>query len=701
MSQDDSELDSARLYMDIATHSDNTDTIMMFSKKAYEIASRRQNIPLLIDCFNYIAYAYGTERKYDSAIVFYKRHFIIVSDDTSRSQDMARTLGNLGICYKNIEKYIDMWRSFRQSKTIFEKLQDTVKICWTTMEMGEAYEHFGMYQQAQELYAEALQLATKQNNINDIARCHYNIGDIILKENFETKTDSTAAMLIRARDYITKAVEESYKSDDIYADTLRYVASLTLSKCYIALLHATPQRTDYADSCSLHIGKHIRAKSNKSIPDSLDTETIKAMLKIYNRKYADAIRILENAAQLPVKVAYSREMSEVYKLLSESYAAIGKVKDAYTAKKKYYEIFNKITNEENVKRSANFAAQTEIDVEREKQQEENRHREAEEAASQVRRQSIIKGLTAGLGVAAIITLVIIVSLRKKHRLGKELNDRNNQLLAQRNVIEQQKNDEQRAQSIILSSVEYASKIQSQAIGNEESVASIFPESFVYYRPRNIVSGDWYMATALKGHRIMIEADCTGHGIPGALLCMLGVSAMKDIINKLRHTPSPILPGLILDEMRVAVKKALNKDTGDSKSNIDDGMDMTIIILPPEGGKMLFGSANQSAVLVSGGNETRLKGDANPIGNYVREKEHFTTTETPVSSGDAVYLFSDGIQDQTGDDERKYSLKQLTAFLAEHYALPMHQQKAIFERTFDDYTGSQPQVDDRTLVGIRI
>ena len=204
--------------MDIATKSDNTDTIKTFSKKAYEIASKHQNIPLLIDCFNYLAYAYGTERKFDSAIVFYKRHYIIVSDDTSRSQDMARTLGNLGICYKNTDKYIDMWRSFRQSKTIFEKLQDTVKICWTTMEMGEAYEHFGMYQQAQELYTEALKLATKQNIASDIARCHYNIGDIILKENFETKTDSTAAMLTRARDYITKAVDESYNSDDIYAD---------------------------------------------------------------------------------------------------------------------------------------------------------------------------------------------------------------------------------------------------------------------------------------------------------------------------------------------------------------------------------------------------------------------------------------------------------------------------------------------------
>jgi hypothetical protein len=208
-------------------------------------------------------------------------------------------------------------------------------------------------------------------------------------------------------------------------------------------------------------------------------------------------------------------------------------------------------------------------------------------------------------------LAFILSFRKKRQLNIDLKDRQDKLLAQRDIIAKQKNDEQEAQSIILSSVEYASKIQSLAIGSQESVSAIFPENFVYYRPRNIVSGDWYMATSLKGHRIMIEADCTGHGIPGALLCMLGVSALKDITNRLRHSSTAILPGLMLDEMRVAVKKALNKNVGDSKTIIDDGMDMSIIILPPEGDRLLFGSANQNAILINGGNAIRLKGDANP------------------------------------------------------------------------------------------
>lgn len=698
MSQNDNELEMARQYIAITKRYTSLDTIKFYTNSAYEIAQRKKDIPLLIDCFNNLAYIYGQEKNYDSAIVYYKKHYIMVSEDNSRTYDMARTLGNLAICYKNTNKYIDMWRCFHQSKTIFEQLHDTSKICWATIEMGEAYEHFGMYQQAHEYYNSALSLAQANHSTNDIAICHFDIGNAIINENFGTETDSTAKLMTKARDFITRAVNECYYQTDNTIDSIRHKSMLALSKCYMALLNTPSKRPEYADSCRIYLARYT-AKQNT---DSLATETLKGMLLLNDKAYKEAIEVLENATRLHVKKAFSRDMANVYKLLYEAYAATKKTKEAYLAKKKYIELHDKSGNEENIKRAANFAAQTEINAARDQQKNEQKIREAHDHAEKMEQESLFKTLMEALVATVLIALVIIASIRQKNRLNKELNDRNDKLLAQRDVIERQKNDEQQAQAIILSSVEYASQIQSRAIGNEESVTAIFPENFIYYHPRNIVSGDWYMATSLKGHRIMIEADCTGHGIPGALLCMLGVSAMKDIINKLRHSSSPILPGLILDEMRVAIKKALNKDTADSKANIDDGMDMSIVILPPSGDKLLFGGANQSVILISGGEAIRLKGDANPIGNYVREKEHFETTEQPVNSGDAVYLFSDGIQDQTGgDNERKYSFKKLMDFLYEHHALPMKQQMALFEQDIDSYTGESPQVDDRTLVGIRI
>ncbi len=700
--QDDNELERARQYVVIANASNNLDTIKQFSLKAYDIAINKGDRQLIIDCANNLGYVYANKRIYDSAIIYYKRHYISVSEDTLHKKDMARTLGNLGICYKNTGKYIDMWNCFRQSKTLFEQLHDTAKICWATIEMGKTYEHFGIYQQAREYYDNALAIAKASHSADNIAKCHFEIGNIILNEYIDIKSDSTPDKIRQARDYFLQSIGDCYYSADIYADTLRHKAMLTLSQCYMTLFKLAPQHSEYIDSCRYYLHSFNVMCTNKSLPDSLTAETIKATLLLRYKQYNEVISVLENATQLPVGDKCLKDMAEAYRLLAEAHSALGHYKEAYTDKRKNFELNNKHSNEENMKRTSNFAAQTEIASARERQENEDKMRDAAEAADKARWQSIIDGLIVGLVAIGIIVLAFILSFRKKRQLNIDLKDRQDKLLAQRDIIAKQKNDEQEAQSIILSSVEYASKIQSLAIGSQESVSAIFPENFVYYRPRNIVSGDWYMATSLKGHRIMIEADCTGHGIPGALLCMLGVSALKDITNRLRHSSTAILPGLMLDEMRVAVKKALNKNVGDSKTIIDDGMDMSIIILPPEGDRLLFGSANQNAILINGGNAIRLKGDANPIGNYVREKEHFTTTEMPVSHGDAVYLFSDGIQDQTGGEEdKKYSLKRLTTFLAEHYTLTMQEQMSLFEKELDTYAGESPQVDDRTLVGIRI
>ena len=699
MSQDNPDIERARGYVAIANKSVNPDTIKYFSKMAYPIAKKHENIPILLDCVNNLAYAYAREKNYDSAIIYYRQHYVIVSDDTTKKKDMARTLSNLGICFKYTNNYMEMWNSFRQGKAIFEELHDTLKICWTTMAIGESYEHFGMYQQARDNYEHALNLAKSVGDSMHIASGYLKIAHAALYEYLDDNSDSASAKLTAAIGLINSSIN-TCKQIGVQADTLYSLAILTEAKCYMALSSKTG-RDSYADSSRVLLDRYNALALHKPISDSLAVEVMRAKQMMRARKYRDAIPRLVGASKLPVKQYDFRQMAEVYSLLSQCYAATGNVKEAYNAKKMHHQLHSKVSNEENMRRTANFAAQTQIEVARQEQSDNVKHIAALEQAEKSRQATIFKAVAVGLVVAVIIVLLIVRSLHRKHRLNKELSDRNDQLLAQRDIIEQQKNDEQKAQAIILADVEYASKIQSQAIGSVESVAAVFPESFVYYRPRDIVSGDWYMASVLRGYRIMIEADCTGHGIPGALLCMLGVSALKDIFNTLRYGNSEILPGLILDEMRVSIKKSLNK-YDDDKFNIDDGMDMTIVMLPPSGGQLLFGGACQSAVLVRGGTPQRLKGDANPIGNYVREKEHFSTIKVDVAPGDAVYLFSDGIQDQIGGEEgRKYSFKRLMDFLAAHYALPMQEQKALFEEEFDSYVGSSAQMDDRTLVGIRI
>ncbi len=682
-------------YAQIAYSSDNTDTIRRYARMAYDIASKNADPALLDSALNVLAYSYTITESYDTAIMFYKRHYLLISETDDKFK-IAKTLANLGICYKKKGKFIDMWDNLQQSNDIFKELGDTANICWTTLALGESYEHFGMYSQANEHYSKTLTLAKAAGDDATAAECYYNIAHSQLAEiNSHQATHLDELRLFSSLEYLKRA-------DKIASQTMpRHMTIIELAKCYSMLADETGNGS-YTDSCRLMLERLDDMPPIKTTRDSLEIIAMKAGLLIKSKKFKDAIAMLKPSSDLPTKADYTKELATINKMLSECYKATGKIKDAYFAKKKYSDLATLNSNEENMRRTANFAARTEIDLQRKKHLTETQRRiEAEEKEKQ-RENTMIKSVAFGLAGAIIITLLIIYHLQRNRSLGKELATRNDKLITQRDIIEQQKDDEQKAQEIILSSLDYAFKLQSQAIGNKESLAATFPESFVYYRPRNIVSGDWYMATTLKGHRIMVEADCTGHGIPGALLSMLGVSSLKEIINQIRHTDTEILPGRILDEMRTSVKKALNKNTKDAKGNIDDGMDMTIIAITPENDRLLFGSANQSAIFVSDGKATRLKGDANPIGNYVREKDHFTTTTIDIKPGDAIYLCSDGIQDQIGgDEERKYSFKTLMTFLEEHYTLPMHEQETTFEHDFDAYTGLNDQVDDRTLIGIRI
>jgi serine phosphatase RsbU (regulator of sigma subunit) len=293
-------------------------------------------------------------------------------------------------------------------------------------------------------------------------------------------------------------------------------------------------------------------------------------------------------------------------------------------------------------------------------------------------------------------------LSQRRKFNILLNARNAKLSAQRKELAIQRDAEETAKSIMIGSVEYAYNIQTETIGNVNKVKEIFPESFVYYQPRDIVSGDWYYATVVNGCRLIANADCTGHGIPGALLCILGVSTLKEIINKIELNNTPVMPGEILDQMRTSIKKSLNKNTESKSTKVDDGMDMTILIFPQEGGKIHFASANQSAILIHNDTATRLKGDSNPIGNYIREIKNFTTITKDVTKGDVVYIFSDGIQDQVGGPNiRKYTFNRIINFMLERYKLPMQQQMQELEADINKWTEGISQVDDRSMIGIRI
>ena len=250
---------------------------------------------------------------------------------------------------------------------------------------------------------------------------------------------------------------------------------------------------------------------------------------------------------------------------------------------------------------------------------------------------------------------------------------------------------------LFQSINYARRIQRAAVSSEDDVRQIFPESFVFYRPRDIVSGDYYRCVKCGRYSVMITADCTGHGIPGAFLSMLGLSALKEYMVSEYDAANP---GTVLDRMRDFIKTSLTSSNSDD--NMSDGMDITICCFDFDQMQMHYAIANQTAYIIRQTEAIKLKGDSMPVGRFIVEKDHFKTQTIQIQKGDMIYTFSDGIQDQIGGKEkRKFLLKNLLALLISFADKPTDTQAQILEQKILDWRGDTPQVDDMTLVGIRV
>lgn len=226
--------------------------------------------------------------------------------------------------------------------------------------------------------------------------------------------------------------------------------------------------------------------------------------------------------------------------------------------------------------------------------------------------------------------------------------------------------------------------------------------FILYKPKDIVSGDFYHALAHQpsGHKnelfFVCTADCTGHGVPGALMSMVGISQLNEsIIEK-----NLVHPNDILDNMRKGIIASLNPEGSEEESK--DGMDCVLCAYDFENKTMEFAAANNPLWLVRNKELIEYKADKMPVGKYHSETKPFTLQKVELKKGDIVYTFTDGFADQFGGEKgKKYKYKQLQELLLSKCQLPMEEQKGILENEFESWKGKLEQVDDVLIIGIRI
>jgi len=253
---------------------------------------------------------------------------------------------------------------------------------------------------------------------------------------------------------------------------------------------------------------------------------------------------------------------------------------------------------------------------------------------------------------------------------------------------------------IRKSINYAGMIQSIIIPSEGALKSLIPDSFLLFKPKDIVSGDFFWIAEENDITFIAVADATGHGVPGALISMLGISFLNDLIGKLADYDTDT----ILDYLRKKMKTTLRQK--DSYVTISDGMAMSLCAIDKKNRKMKFSGAEQSIIITKRINlETEvveIKGDAMPIAVYIDESS-FTEHDIQISDNDCIYLFTDGYVDQLGGNlDRRFMVKNFKILVQEMTLKPFTEQKNIIENKIHSWMGENTsQLDDILIIGFRI
>lgn len=280
-------------------------------------------------------------------------------------------------------------------------------------------------------------------------------------------------------------------------------------------------------------------------------------------------------------------------------------------------------------------------------------------------------------------------------MNEDLYQKNEEITVQRDEIEDKKNKIEKQHAHIQGSINYAKRIQEAMLPTKDIFENNFSDYFIFYKPLDVVSGDFYWAEKFGDKIIYAVADCTGHGVPGAMVSMLGIS----LFNKITTQNINLTASEILEQLRIELKNSL-KQTGKSKNETKDGIDIALCVIDIKTKELQFSGAYNSLYIRRNNELIELKANRQPIGFYMNEKP-FTNHNLQLQEDDILYSFSDGYTDQFNPNNEKYKIKRLKELLLDIAPNKLQKQKEILENEFIEWKGINPQIDDIVIVGIKI
>lgn len=313
----------------------------------------------------------------------------------------------------------------------------------------------------------------------------------------------------------------------------------------------------------------------------------------------------------------------------------------------------------------------------------------------------------------LLCIYIYVKIREKQLINEkkhleemvkerttEINQQKEELKLQSELLAKSNEDLSRSNVLITDSISYAKRIQEAMLPTDDLFKNHLPQSFIYFRPKDIVSGDFYWFYEHNKRVYVAVADCTGHGVPGAFMSMIGNTLLNEIIIEKEE----YIPNEILQKLNTGVIKALNQNLESSSKSQDDGMDISMMCIDYNTNKIELACANHSVFIINNDKVEVVQGDVYSIGGmFINEvNRKFTNHTFDLSKGMQVYMFSDGFQDQFGGPKnKKFLASQFKQFLFDNKNLEMDQHVELLNTTFERWKGRNKQLDDVLVIGIKL
>ncbi len=641
----------------------DVDSAIYFCRKALSISFKIDYDKGVGDCFNSMGSLYYIKNQYDSALYFHNKAIDKVIK-LKNNRILASAYSNISLTCNILCEYKKAIEYGYLALEIREKQKDTLGISKSLNNIGTTYHYMGRFDDALNYYSRALELKEHIGDKRDISATLSNIGLIY----FEKGINESSAYFDSSLMYHNKALK--------YRKEIKFKEGMAES--YINIGN-TFSETDNTDKALTYY--KLAEKVFSELENSAGLATLLyniAYLYYKDNKPGQAIKNYNESLALAKKINNIDLIKENYNSLSELYALKKDYARAYEYSTKYNAIYDSIFTTEKIRQFEKIKN----DYETQKKENLALKQDTNSKLSKLRITTSFLFMAVAIIIAITILLYFVIKSLKSSR-------KTTKLLVDQNVIITQKSD------IINENINYARIIQTSLLPSHKDFKSLFPDSFVLSMPKDIVGGDFLWYRSIDDMKIVAMVDCTGHGVSAAFMSVIGNTILNKIILEegIRKTSE------ILFKLNLYITGALIKQT--DKGLVMDGMDIALCIIKDN--RLIFSGSQMPICHISDGNLNVIKGTRFSIGgNILNKKCEFESEQIDLKKGDYIYLFTDGYYDQFGGEQyRPLRFKNFQNMLLSNHKLAMERQKEIFYNHIVVWIGKYEQLDDITLVGIKI